>query len=217
MQEYNLIGINMESVSTSVNYFAETGIFQTIPMIVYTINDNRTKEFHIERPIKLFYKNMSYKDFESIVKTDGTGLDFMAMPGKAYQRMQYYINRNVEKVLADMFVSIIVEILKELKEEKENIFFINNRESDKVIGLKGADVHLCLIAAIGFQHVFCQSQFRCDLLNGEHGCALGDLDITFHVHNRASIHKNYKRSETGGECRVLTFVTLMDPGLPDHQ
>ena len=83
--------------------------------------------------------------------------------------------------------------------------------------LKGADVHLCLIAAIGFQHVFCQSQFRCDLLNGEHGCALGDLDITFHVHNRASIHKNYKRSETGGECRVLTFVTLMDPGLPDHQ
>ena len=137
MQEYNLIGINMESVSTSVNYFAETGIFQTIPMIVYTINDNRTKEFHIERPIKLFYKNMSYKDFESIVKTDGTGLDFMAMPGKAYQRMQYYINRNVEKVLADMFVSIIVEILKELKEEKENIFFINNRESDKVIGRLG--------------------------------------------------------------------------------
>ena len=137
MQEYNLIGINMESVSTSVNYFAETGIFQTIPMIVYTINDNRTKEFHIERPIKLFYKNMSYKDFESIVKTDGTGLDFMAMPGKAYQRMQYYINRNVEKVLADMFVSIIVEILKELKEEKENVFFINNRESDKVIGRLG--------------------------------------------------------------------------------
>ena len=30
MQEYNLIGINMESVSTSVNYFAETGIFQTV-------------------------------------------------------------------------------------------------------------------------------------------------------------------------------------------
>lgn len=138
MSKQNIIGIHMEMVSTDINYFVSTGVFRTIPQILYKVNDDPVREFHINKPIEIFRENMSYKDFKSIIKSDNNNsMEFMTLPGKAYDKMQYYINKNSEKVLSDMVTAVIVKIIKELGKDAENIFFINNRTSNKLIGRLG--------------------------------------------------------------------------------
>lgn len=138
MNKRKLIGIHMRTLSTDMTYFAEKGVFRTVPQIIYAIDDEQVKEVHLDRPIEIFRENMNYKEFESVVKGDKENIDFMSMPGQAYKKMQHYIDKNVEKVLADMTVALITQIVKESDDDTQNIFFIDNRDnSNKIIGRLG--------------------------------------------------------------------------------
>lgn len=137
MNNYNLIGIYLDSLSSDMNSFVETGKYKTAVQVIYRVNDNGVQRFQLKRPIEIFHKNMLYKDLESIAKNNNGNTEFMSMPSKAYQQMQRYINKEVEKVLADMTMSVIVQVLKKLPVREYNIFFIDSRDSNKLIGRLG--------------------------------------------------------------------------------
>lgn len=137
MNNYNLIGIYLDSLSSDMNSFVETGKYKTAVQVIYKVNGNDVQRFQLKRPIEIFHKNMLYKDLESIAKNNNGNTEFMSMSSKAYQQMQRYINKEVEKVLADMTMSVIVQVLKKLPVREYNIFFIDSRDSNKLIGRLG--------------------------------------------------------------------------------
>lgn len=137
MSNFNLVGIYLDSLSSDMNTFAGTGKYKTAVQVIYKMNNEDAQRFQLKRPIEIFHKNMLYKDFESIAKNNNGNTEFMSMPSKAYQQMQRYINKEVEKVLADMTMYVIVKILKNLPTREYNIFFIDGRDSNKLIGRLG--------------------------------------------------------------------------------
>ncbi|MCM1232495.1 MAG: hypothetical protein NC489_20420 [Ruminococcus flavefaciens] len=137
MNSYNLIGICLDSLSSDTNTFVETGKYKTAVQVIYKINNDNVQQFQLKRPIEIFHKNMLYKDFESIAKNNNGTVEFMSMPAKAFRQMQRYTNKEVEKVLADMTMSVIVKILDSVPEREYNVFFIDSRDSNKLIGRLG--------------------------------------------------------------------------------
>lgn len=187
MNNANLIGIHMRSVATDMQSFAETGIYRVVPQILYKINSGPIQEFHIGRPVEVFRKSMNYKDFESIVKSDRGSMEFMSMPGKAYQKMQYYVNKNVDKVLADMLTAVIARIIKEVDSAQENVFFISNRDSNKVIGRLG------YLYLDNNKNTFCFVSYKPDNLltnTMRNGSDVLEFDISYFKR-----YKNKERSE----------------------
>lgn len=111
----NLIGIHTMNISTELIDFAKNGIYRTIPMILYKVNDEKIRYFLVKRPIEIFRENMDYRNLKSIVQ--GKDTSFLSLPGKAYIKMKNYANQNVNKVVADMITYIIVKIICELKKK----------------------------------------------------------------------------------------------------
>lgn len=136
----NLIGVYTCSVSTEMMDFARTGIYRTVPMVFYKINQGPVQHMLINRPVEIFHENMDYRSLRSLVGGDDQDTSFLSIPGKAYAKMQNYINQNVNKVIADMVTCVIVKTIRQLKSEDrdaKNIFFIDNVNSNKMIGRLG--------------------------------------------------------------------------------
>lgn len=136
----NLIGIHTISYSTEMLDFANTGRYLTVPMICYKINQGPVKTFLINRPIEIFHEQMEYKIIRNIFNNDENEIKFLSLPSKSYLKMQQYVNQSVNKVIADMLTYVVVGVLKELKKEDKdakNIFFIDNVDTNKVIGRLG--------------------------------------------------------------------------------
>lgn len=136
----NIIGIHTMSVSTEMMQFAESGVYRTVPMIIYKINEEKVQHFAVERPIEIFRESMNYRTVKNIVKNEEKDISFLAIPGKAYNMMQQYANQNVNKVIADMITHVVVSVIKELKEkdaDSHNIFFIDTMDTNKIIGRLG--------------------------------------------------------------------------------
>lgn len=137
MSKPNLIGIYATSLSTNLSDFAEKGNYKTAVEVICKINDEKPWEMHLNRPIEILRRNMQYRDLESILKNSDGNISAMSIPGKAYRQMQSIVNREVEKVLADMMTSVIVRVIEKLGEKEENIFFIENQGNDKLLGRLG--------------------------------------------------------------------------------
>ncbi len=136
----NLVGIHTISYSTEMLDFANTGRYLTVPMICYKINEGQVKTFLIKRPIEIFHEHMDYKIIGNIFKNEEKDSKFLSLPSKSYLKMQQYVNQSVNKVIADMITYVVVDVLKKLKEEDKgakNIFFIDNVDTNKVIGRLG--------------------------------------------------------------------------------
>lgn len=136
----NLIGIYTLSVSTQMIDFAKSGIYRTVPMILYKINDENVGYFLIERPIEIFRENMDYRNLKNLVAKEDKDISFLSIPGKAYSQMQKYANQNVNKVIADMITYTVVQIICRLKRENpsaKNVFFIDSLDTNKIIGRLG--------------------------------------------------------------------------------
>lgn len=177
----------MESISTDMNTFAENGRYKAAVQVLYKINNEKVQCFQINRPIEIFHKSMLYKDFESIIRSDSGSAEFMSIPGKAYRQMQYYIKKEVEKVLADMVTSVIAKILKSLDQNDTNIFFIDSRESNKLLGRLG------YLYLNNIKNTFCFISYKTDSLITDilrNGSEILELDIDYF--NR---YKNRKVSE----------------------
>lgn len=133
----NIIGLHTFSVSTEMTDFARGGIYRTVPMILYKVNDGEVQHFAIQRPIEIFRENMDYRSLRNIVHGDEK---FLSIPGKAYNQMRSYVNKNVNKVIADMITYIVVKTICNLKEEDpnaRNVFFIDSVDINKIIGRLG--------------------------------------------------------------------------------
>lgn len=136
----NIIGIHTMSVSTEMMQFAESGVYRTVPVIIYKVNEEKIQHFCINRPIEIFRENMNYKTIKNIVKNENKDISFLSIPGKAYNMMQQYANKNVNKVIADMITHVVIKIIKELKEkdlDSHNIFLIDTMDTNKIIGRLG--------------------------------------------------------------------------------
>lgn len=136
----NIIGIHTMSISTEMIDFAKNGVYRTVPMILYKVNDEKVCPFLIKRPIEIFRENMDYRNLKNIVQGEDKDISFLSMPGKAYSKMQSYANQNVNKVIADMITCIVVKIICRLKEEDataKNLFFIDSIDTNKIIGRLG--------------------------------------------------------------------------------
>lgn len=133
----NIIGIHTCSVSTEIADFARIGVFRTVPMILYKINDSNVQHFMIRRPIVIFREDMEYGNMRNIVRGDEK---FLSIPGKSYDQMRSYVNQNVNKVIADMITHIVVQIICDLNgqdPEAKNTFFIDSVDTNKIIGRLG--------------------------------------------------------------------------------
>lgn len=133
----NIIGIHTCSVSTEITDFARRGVFRTVPIILYKVNDGPVKQFMIRRPIEIFRENMEYGSLRNIVQGDDK---FLSISGKAYSQMRSYINQNINKVVADMITHTVVNIILDLKRadpEAKNTFFIDSTDTNKIIGRLG--------------------------------------------------------------------------------
>lgn len=136
----NLIGVHTTSYSTEMLDFVITGRYLTVPMICYKINDKPVKTFLVKRPIEIFHEHMEYKVIRNIFNNEENDTKFLSLPSKSYLKMQQYVKQSVNKVIADMITYVVVDVLKELKKEDndaKNIFFIDNVDTNKVIGRLG--------------------------------------------------------------------------------
>lgn len=136
----NLIGIHAMNISTEMIDFAKSGIYRTVPIILYKVNDEKVCHFLVKRPIEVFRENMDYRNLKNIIQGEDKDISFLSIPGKAYSKMQNYTNKNVNKVIADMITCIIVKIICKLREEDsnaKNIFFIDSMNTNKIIGRLG--------------------------------------------------------------------------------
>lgn len=168
----------MESIMTDMNTFAENGRYKAAVQVLYKINNEMVQCFQINRPIEIFHKSMLYKDFASIVRSNTESTEFMTIPGKAYRQMQYFINKEVEKVLADMVTAVIVKILKSLDQDDMNIFFIDSRESNKLLGRLG------YMYLNNFKNTFCFVSYKTDSLITDilrNGSETLELDIDYFI------------------------------------
>lgn len=159
-----------------MNTFAENGRYKAAVQVLYKVNAEKVQCFQINRPIEIFHKSMMYKDFESIVRSDSRNTDFMTIPGKAYRQMQSFINKEVEKVLADMVTAVIAKILKSLDQDALNIFFIDSRESNKILGRLG------YMYLNNIKNTFCFVSYKTDSLITDvlrNGSETLELDIDY--------------------------------------
>lgn len=133
----NIIGIHPFSVATEMTNFAQSGVYRTVPMVLYKVNNDAVQHFMVQRSIEIFRENMAYGNLRNIVHGDEK---FLSIPGKAYEQMRRYVNQNVNKVIADMITHIVVKIISELsnKDPKaHNVFFIDSIDTNKIIGRLG--------------------------------------------------------------------------------
>lgn len=136
----NLIGIHTLSVSTEMIDFAQNGIYRTVPLILYKVNEEKVKCFLIERPIEIFRENMNYRNLKNIVCGEDRNISFLSIPGKAYNKIRHYEKQNVNKVIADMITHVVVDIICKLQKEDpeaKNIFFVESEDTNKIIGRLG--------------------------------------------------------------------------------
>lgn len=122
----NLIGIHTLYISTDMMDFARTGVYRTVPMVLYAINDEDVMAFYNKRPVEIFREDMEYRNMKNIVENEDKDIMFLTMPGMACKKMQYYANKNVNKVIADMLTHVIVQIIEILQKkiQKTKIFFL---------------------------------------------------------------------------------------------
>lgn len=140
----NLIGIHTSIHYSSLDDFSKKGYYYAMPYVIYAINDNTPQCLHISRPFEMFRMGMHLRDAEHLVRPYGDSTAFLQISGSSFKKMNRYLVRNMERVLADMVSCVIVEIIGGGKHTGafDNVFFINNTMvSDKLLGRLGS---LCL-------------------------------------------------------------------------
>lgn len=212
--ETNLIGIHTISVSTEMINFAKTGIYRTVPMVLYKVNDEAVSHFSIKRPIEIIREDMDYGEMRNIVKSDDENISFLAMPGKSYNKMQQYVNQNVNKVIADMITHVVVKIINQLKQEDsnaKNIFFIDSMDTNKIIGRLGY-VYLesknNIIAFVTYK----TGGLLTDVLNS------GNEKLKFDIHYfKDNIHKRELKSEVIPNDFMESMTQTVFFNIPDKE
>lgn len=180
----NMIGLHTFSVSSEIKEFTDRGLYQTVPAILYKINDGEVQLFKINRAIEIFKENMNYGKLRNAAIF---GESVLSIPGKAYRKMMQYISQNINKVIADMLMHVIVKIIEELYNadpDAHNVFFIDSADMNKIIGRLGYLYIKSETNTIAFITYRSQGLLT-DALNN------GNEKITFDIHHfDRNEHKN---------------------------
>lgn len=136
----NIIGIYGESVYSRLDDFYRTGNYRAIPFVIRTVNGERPEFFCAQSPFRFFRKDMELRELDYISQKKGVPTDFLQRPDEAYRHMQKLASNQTDRVVADMMSTVIVDQLKaqpQREEDEENLFFICNPSSEKIIGRLG--------------------------------------------------------------------------------
>lgn len=128
-------GIYAEEYKSSVNDFIVKGRYDAVPA-VFLSDGNKTEKIYFNKPFKIFEKNMDLELVKNIVSQYEDNIQFLQTAGEAYKKLTRVVNKNLEKIIADMISTCIVRKIKEYPKD-ELIFFITNLTSEKIIGRLG--------------------------------------------------------------------------------
>ncbi len=137
-EKTNIIAIYSIVESTPLPLFAKTGKYKSFPMILYKVNDEQVRYFAVDRPIEIIREDMYYNNINN--SFDENDISFLSMPSDAYDKIRNYVNRNINKVVADMITHVVTQIIKDCNisdENCKNIFFIDSTDFNKIIGRLG--------------------------------------------------------------------------------
>lgn len=136
----NQIGIYAKCFRSSLDDFISTGEYRALPIVVCTVNDKRPEGRYIKSPFIIFSSGMKRNHVENIFKIHGESTQLLSDYGKSYQILTQIVNKNMDKVIADLISSIIVEKIKGFQsnnKDEDNYFFISDLGSNKLIGRLG--------------------------------------------------------------------------------
>jgi len=136
----NQIGIYAKCFKSSLDDFISTGEYRALPIVVCTINDKTPEGRYINSPFIIFKSGMKREHVENIFKIHGESTHLLSDYGQSYQILTHIVNKNMDKVIADLISCLIVEKIKEFQnnnKDEENYFFISDLGSNKLIGRLG--------------------------------------------------------------------------------
>lgn len=128
-------GICAEGYKSSINDFIVKGRYDAVP-VVFLSNGKTVEKIYYNYPFKMFEKNMDLELVKNIVSQYEDDIKFLQNPGESYNKLTRVVNKNLEKIIADMISTCIVRKIKEHPND-EMIFFISNLTSEKIIGRLG--------------------------------------------------------------------------------
>jgi len=132
----NQIGIYAKCFRSSLDDFIRTGEYRALPIVVCTVNGQKPEGKYVEIPFTVFKYGMKREHVENIFKIHGESTHLLSDYGQSYQILTQIVNKNMDKVIADLISCLIVEKIKEYKDE-DNYFFISDLGSNKLIGRLG--------------------------------------------------------------------------------
>ena len=208
-----MIGIYTLYVSTEMIDFAKTGLYRAVPMIVYKVNDEKPQHFIIKRPIEIFKENMEYRQIRNIVhETADPNITFLSIPSKAFSKMQSYAKQNIDKVIADMITHIVVKLIHQMQSEdtsSRNVFFIENIDSNKVIGRLGylyLDSKVNTIAFVTYK----TGGLLTDILNGDNERLKFDINYFNSQEKSKEIHSEIIPNDYMESMTQTVFFRIPD-------
>lgn len=132
-------GICSERYRSSINDFINIGRYDVVPA-VFISDGNKIKNFYYDTPFKIFEKNMDLELVKNIVSQYEKDINFLQDAKKSYKELTKVVNKNADKIIADIISTQIMMLIKEHNEnnsDEQLIFFITNLSSDKIIGRLG--------------------------------------------------------------------------------
>lgn len=154
-------GVKTSSVSTDIIHFVSSSSYKILPAILLSKNGCETESIYVKKPIQIFYSGVKYNDLYTNI--DMHDRASMALPWKAFNFMKSVMNRNVNKISADIVAAAIIKELKK-NEKGDYIFFINCEDPQKIIGRLGylyIDLTRCTIVFLTYE----PQQLVTDVLN----------------------------------------------------
>lgn len=131
----NIFGICAEGYKSSINDIVKSGNYDVVPA-VFVSDGKKSEKYFYKKPFRIFEKNMDLEFVGNIVSKYEDNLNFFKLPRESYKKLTSVVDKNLEKILADMVSTQIMRLLEDHKDE-ENIIFISNMPSDKIIGRLG--------------------------------------------------------------------------------
>lgn len=130
-------GICSDRYRSSINDFLVKGRYDVVPA-VFISDGNRAINYCYETPFKIFEKDMDLELVKNIVSQYENNINFLNDARNSYDKLTKIVNKNADKVIADIISTQIMLKIKENKDKNvELIFFISNLTSDKIIGRLG--------------------------------------------------------------------------------
>lgn len=208
----NLIGIHACCISTDITDFARNGYYRAVPMIIYKINNSNAQYFAINRAIEIFREDMDYGNVRSILHGEER---LLSIPGKAYNQMMQYVNKNVNKVIADMITYVVTKTINELSKsnpQQHSFFFIDSSDINKIIGRLGYLYLNSSANTIAFV-TYKSGGLLTDILNSENDYLRFDLNYFKRRTNSSGNHSAIIPNDYMESLTQIVFYSLTHSGM----